>query len=154
MNNDDLCRLSGSPGCVVCDNNGSNPRSLGLPILWNEAERAIHIPCTPDETWCGYSKIVHGGLVATVLDEAMAWVVKQVSGDWAFTADFKLRLKKAVEPGREYTAVATVAMLDSRLIQAEARFVDDEGGVAAMASARFMPAKGRALPREAADARE
>lgn len=142
-----LHRLPGSPGCVICDNNGSNPRSLGLAIMWNETGKTVHIPCTPDESWCGYSNIVHGGVIASVLDEAMAWVVKQVSGDWAFTADCSLRFKKAIEPGRAYTAVASVETMASRKITAQARFLDADGQVAVLASAVFLPSKGRAVPR-------
>ncbi|MDL2210333.1 PaaI family thioesterase [Desulfovibrio sp. OttesenSCG-928-O18] len=140
-------QLSGSPGCVICDNNGSNPRSLALKIMWDEDTRTVRIACVPDETWCGYSRIVHGGLVASVLDEAMAWVVKEVSGDWAFTADYHVRYKKALEPGREYVAIAEVEHLASRKITARARFVDPEGQVAAEADAAFLPSKGRAKPR-------
>lgn len=145
--NDTPQQLPGSPGCVICDNNGSNPRSLGLRILWNEQDKTVRIPCTPDETWCGYSSIVHGGIVASVLDEAMAWAVKQVSGDWAFTADCNLRFKKAVQPGRAYLAVASVQSVASRKITAEAKFLDPDGAVAVLASAVFLPSKGRALPR-------
>lgn len=145
--NDTPLQLPGSPGCVICDNNGSNPRSLGLRILWDEHDKTILIPCAPDETWCGYSSIVHGGIIASVLDEAMAWAVKQVSGDWAFTADCSLRFKKAVQPGREYLAVASVENVAARKITAGARFLDADGSVAVQASAVFLPSKGRALPR-------
>lgn len=139
--------LSGSPGCVICDNNGSNPRSLKLRILWNPEEQAVHIPCVPDESWCGYAKVVHGGLVASVLDEAMAWVVKQVTGDWAFTADYHIRYKTAVAPGRQYTAVAKVTENGRRKITVRADCLDADGTVVAQAEAAFLPAKGRAEPR-------
>ena len=147
MNTEHLEQLPGSPGCVICDNNGSNPRSLSLKILWDAETKTVHIPCVPDETWCGYSRIVHGGLIASVLDEAMAWVIKQVTGDWAFTADYHLRFKKALEPGREYEAIAEVADMGRRKIIAKARFSDSEGNVAAEAEAVFLPARGRAAPR-------
>lgn len=143
-----LQQLPGSPGCVICDNNASNHRSLALTILWDPDEQAVHIPCTPDESWCGYSSIVHGGLVASVLDEAMAWVVKQVSGDWAFTVDYHIRYKAAVEPGNAYEAVAVVSEPGRRKILARARFLDGQGNVAAEADAVFLPVKGRAKPRE------
>lgn len=147
MNTMTLQQLPGSPGCVICDNNGSNPRSLKLRILWDEKGQAVHIPCVPDESWCGYSRIVHGGLVASVLDEAMAWVVKQVTGDWAFTADYHIRFKAALEPGRQYTAIASVENGSSRKVTTLARFVDNEGNVAAQADAVFLPSRGRAMPR-------
>ena len=31
-----LKKLEGSPGCFVCDNNGSNPRALALELFWDE----------------------------------------------------------------------------------------------------------------------
>ena len=48
----------------------------------------------------GYKNIVHGGLIATVLDEMMvnlAWVEKKPS----VTAEFKVTLKKPVKVGEK-----------------------------------------------------
>ena len=142
-----LLPLPGSPGCVICDNNGTNPRSLKLRIFWNEETKCVHIPCEPDESWCGYSSIVHGGLIASVLDEAMAWAVKQNTGDWAFTADCNLRFKQAVAPGAAYEVIAGIDQMERRKITAHADFVGPGGKVAARAVATFLPSKGRAMPR-------
>ena len=125
-----LKKLSGSPGCFICDNNASNSRSLGLDILWDEQAEAVHIVFEPDQTWCGYSQVVHGGLVAAVLDEAMAWAVKQKSGEWALTADFHLRYKLALEPGQEYRVIAKVDEL-GRIITTQAQVLNCEGRVVA-----------------------
>ena len=142
-----LTQLPGSPGCFICDNNGSNPRALALKLQYDEETHTVRVPCTPDQTWCGYSNVVHGGLVATVMDEAMAWAVKLHSGEWAFTADYRVRYKKAVEPGRNYTATAVVLEDASRTLPAEASFLDSNGKVVAKASATFLPSKGKARPR-------
>jgi len=147
MNIAEMQPLPGSPGCVICDNNNSNHRSLKLKIYWNPEDKAVHIPCMPDESWCGYASIVHGGLIASVLDEAMAWVVKQVTGDWAFTAECTLRFKAALEPGNRYEAVASVETATARKINVLARFVDENGKTAVQATAVFLPVKGRAAPR-------
>jgi uncharacterized protein (TIGR00369 family) len=143
--------LPGSPGCIVCDNNGSNPRSLKLRLLWDETTGRVHIPCQPDESWCGYSNIVHGGVIASVLDEAMAWAVKQNTGDWAFTAECLLRFKRPVSPGGTYMAIAGVDEIHKRKITAHAYFLAPDGKVAVEVSATFLPAKGRALPRQAGE---
>ena len=147
MNIAEMRQLPGSPGCVICDNNDSNPRSLKLKIYWNAEDRTVHIPCVPDESWCGYSSIVHGGIIASVLDEAMAWVVKEVTGDWAFTADYTIRFKAALVPDRRYEAVASVEDAGSRKINVLARLQDEDGKVAAQAKAVFIPVRGRAAPR-------
>ena len=144
-----LKRLPGSPGCFICDNNGSNPRALRLKIMWNEENRRVEIPFRPDATWCGYSQVVHGGLVAAVLDEAMAWAVQTTLGQWAFTADYHLRYKKPVEPERDYLARAWVEDPGSRKILAKAEIYDSERRLIAQAEAVFLPSGGRARPRTA-----
>jgi len=146
-----LERLPGSPGCFICDNNGSNPRSLRLKIMWDEAGREVRIAFRPDQTWCGYSEVVHGGLVASVLDEAMAWAVKQARGQWAFTADFHLRYKKPLAPGQDYEVRAEAPEGGGRKITTRARVLDGEGQVLARAEAIFLPAGGLARPRTIAD---
>ena len=105
--------------------------------------KTVHIPFVPDSGWCGFNRVVHGGLIAAVLDEAMAWVVHEKMGDWAFTVDFHLRYKKAVEPGKEYHAVAGVLEI-GRKITTEAKLYDPEGKLAAVADAVFLPGKGAA----------
>lgn len=140
-------RLPGSPGCFICDNNGSNPRALRLKLMWDEESQTVRIPLIPDDTWCGYSQVVHGGLIAAVLDEGMAWAVKKKSGEWAFTADFHLRYKRPVEPGRDYTVLASVGEMGGRKIAAQAKLVDGDGRVTALAEAVFLPANGQAKPR-------
>ncbi len=143
-----LTRLPGSPGCFICDNNDSNPRALRLKILWDEAARAVEIPFVPDESWCGFSRVVHGGLVAAVLDEAMAWAVKATCDEWAFTADYHLRYKKPLEPGRNYRARARVEET-GRKILVRAQVLDRDDQPIARAEAVFLPAGGRARPRSA-----
>lgn len=147
--------VEGSPGCFICDNNGTNPRSLRLKLYWDEQNQTLLAPCEPDRTWCGYSSVVHGGLVASVLDEAMAWAVKMKTGDWAFTADCNIRFKKTVQPGRKYVVKAKVLEETSRKITTQAEFLEeDETGAGkpkllARASAVFLPAKGKAAPNRA-----
>jgi uncharacterized protein (TIGR00369 family) len=114
--------------------------------MWDEQSQSVHIPFEPDQTWCGYESVVHGGLIASVLDEAMAWAVKQKSGAWAFTADFRLRYKKALEPFKKYTAVARMDEESGRTIGAAAEILDENGRVAAKASAVFLPSR-EAKPR-------
>ncbi len=136
-----LTRLPGSPGCFICDNNNSNSRALKLAIMWDEAGQSVRIPFEPDQSWCGYSNVVHGGLIASVLDEGMAWVVKQKSGAWAFTADFHLRYKKALEPFKKYVVVARAEGPAGRKITAAAEILDEEGQVTATAEAVFLPGR-------------
>lgn len=146
-----LERLPGSPGCFICDNNNSNPRALHLQLMWDDSSQTVLVDLKPDETWCGYAHVVHGGLIASILDEAMAWAVKRQKGEWAFTADFQVRYKKPVEPGRDYQAKARVSQPEGKLIFATAELIDVKGEITAQAKAVFLPSGGQARPRGLAE---
>ena len=149
MQSCELHALPGTPGCFICDNNQTNPRALRLKLLWDEANGTVHIPIMPDDTWCGFQDVVHGGLIASVLDEAMAWAAKQSVGDWAFTADYHLRFKKAVAPHKAYEAIGKIVRDSGRKLEAEAHLMAEDGTILVQASAIFIPAKGRAKTRTA-----
>lgn len=131
-------RLPGSPGCFVCDNDNSNPRSLRLHLMWDEAEGKVHVTFHPDETWCGYSGIVHGGILASVFDDVMAWAVRQDGGNWGVTADFHIRYRKPVTSGGEYTVEGWVETRRGRKAKTAARLLDSKGDLLAEADALFI----------------
>ncbi len=138
-------RLPGSPGCFVCDNDGSNPRSLRLNLMWDEEKQEVHILFKPDETWCGYSGVVHGGILASVFDDAMAWAVRQISGEWGVTADFHIRYRRPVTAGGEYTVKGRVESKKGRKAKTTAQILDTEGNVLAEADALFVGGAGAKL---------
>lgn len=115
--------------------------------MWDAESETVRIPFSPDASWCGYNEVVHGGLLASVLDEGMAWVIKHKMGRWAFTVDFQLRYKKPVAPGRKYEVVASADDVSGRKIQARAEIQDESGLPMAVATAVFLPAAGLAVPR-------
>ncbi|HDQ92862.1 MAG TPA: PaaI family thioesterase, partial [Synergistetes bacterium] len=61
-----MLKLEGSGGCFVCDRSGTNPRSLGVTIYWDEDENRTIIPFTPQADWCGYKDVVHGGILTAL----------------------------------------------------------------------------------------
>ncbi len=143
---ENLKKLPGSPGCFVCDNNGANDRALKLDIMWDEQNQSVRVPFEPDHTWCGYNNVVHGGLIAAVMDEGMAWAVKEKSGSWALTVDFHLRYRKPLEPFKKYVVVANTDGGGGRKIMAAAEILNEAGESMARAEAIFLPGR-EAQPR-------
>jgi uncharacterized protein (TIGR00369 family) len=131
-------KLPGSPGCFVCDNDGSNPRSLRVSLIWSEETKEVHIPIEPDGTWCGYDGVVHGGIVASVFDDAMAWAVRKNVGPWSVTADFRIRYRKPIRAGENYTVKGRVTATRGRRTRTAAQLVDGKGVVFAEADALFI----------------
>src|SRR3954471_8158392 len=58
-------------GCFVCDRD--NPRGLHLSSFVDPATGRVTIDFAPRREHAGFEGLVHGGITATVVDEAMVW---------------------------------------------------------------------------------
>lgn len=119
--------------CFACS--PDNP--IGLKLSFSddgEVSRAHFVPREEHQGWTG---IVHGGLIATLLDEAMAqWVWRR--GIKAVTAAMEIRFKKAVPVGEPVTVRAWGEGERGRLLTLAAEVRLGDGGVAATATAKFL----------------
>ncbi|GAB6280772.1 MAG: PaaI family thioesterase [Thermovirga sp.] len=131
-------KLKGSKGCFVCDTTGTNTRSLGVTLYWDDEARKTVIPFTPDDSWCGYEGIVHGGILTALCDDAMAWSARQASTEWSVTASISIRFLRPVESGKNYTASGSASGIEGRKIRTEARITNEAGKVCADAKAVFV----------------
>jgi uncharacterized protein (TIGR00369 family) len=136
-------QLPRSKGCFVCGEPRENPRSLSVDILWNEEEQRTEITIKPDKTWCGYEGVVHGGIIASVFDDAMAWAVRQEIGSWAVTGEMSVRYLRPVLSGNRYVVEGWVDRISGRRISTSAFMKDEKGKKVSEANALFirMPRK-------------
>ena len=93
---------------------------------------------TPAREHEGYLGMVHGGISATILDEAMNWAVTN-EGDIAVTARMAVTYRRPLAVGRRVRVTARIDERRSRAIdtRAEIRQVDTEE-LLAEAEGRFM----------------
>lgn len=132
-------KLEGSRGCFVCgDPVTENERSLGLEIYWDELNKETFIEIEPENTWCGYENIVHGGIIAAISDDSMAWAVKKNCGQWAVTARMSLTYRKPLKTGQTYSAKGRVLKSRGRKITTSCRIEDTRGEVYTEAEALFI----------------
>lgn len=125
-------------GCVICGDPATNPRSLGLQFHWHSERQEVTAAFTPDATWCGFAPAVHGGILAAVLDDAMAWAVRCFSGTWGVTGTLSVRYARPVNRDAAYTVVARVSEGSKRRAKTEAHILDAEGNRCIEASALFV----------------
>jgi acyl-coenzyme A thioesterase PaaI-like protein len=125
--------------CFACG--PANP--IGLKLAFREEGEAYVAEFHPREEHQGYDGIVHGGLVATVLDEVMArWLWRR---DLPFaTAELTVRYLAPVPVGRVATARAVFEKQTPRLIEMSAVLTGEGGEVLARAKGRFLPMRGPA----------
>ena len=78
------------------------------------------------DDYVGWSDKVHGGIIATLLDEVMAWAPSSYDS-WAVTAEMSVRYRSPANPGELLTATGRVAERRRRIYEVigEVRGADD-----------------------------
>lgn len=84
--------------CYVCGK--ENPAGLGVDFEIHNESRAISAKFTPSERYQGYEGIVHGGILSTLLDEAMGKLSVSL-GIPAVTVELTVTFKSPAAPGEE-----------------------------------------------------
>jgi acyl-coenzyme A thioesterase PaaI-like protein len=125
------------PTCFACG--ADNSRGLRLQFKKCEAGEMV-AEWTPDPEFEGYRKIVHGGIVSTVLDEAMAKVVA-ASGEQALTAELRVRFRQQVPSKKMARVRGWIDSRNKRTIKTEAALTSSDGTELAHAWATFLVLK-------------
>lgn len=122
--------------CFVCGTD--NP--AGLNIRWTTRENVTEARFTPSKAFQGWKDVVHGGILATVLDEAMTRLAWQRFGG-AVTAEMTVRYLRPARVGDTFTVRGEVADVSGRLIPAKAEIRDSAGNVVAEATGKAIKVK-------------
>lgn len=125
--------------CFVCGE--SNP--IGLNLRSETDGKLVRIEYRPKPEHVGFSGVVHGGIIATLLDEVMVWACAVQTKRFAFCAELNVRYLQPLRPeGKTFvTAELTVNRRD-RMFEARAELTDDSGVVFAKADGKYLPVKG------------
>jgi len=119
--------------CFACGK--ANPHGLKLPI--KETPEGVEMDYAVPGGFAGWQGIVHGGIVATILDELLAWACNRTDRSM-LTAEMTVRFRKPVRTGRPIHGVGRITEDKGRLILAEARLLDESGQLLAEATGKLM----------------
>lgn len=120
--------------CFACG--PQNPHGLGLRFSALE-DQSVAAEWRVAPGFEGFEGILHGGIIATMLDEAMAKAV--VRRGWhALTAELRLRLRKHVATGDTIRIRGWVVERRKRLILTEASIAGLDGAERAHAWGNFI----------------
>ncbi|HET8587086.1 MAG TPA: PaaI family thioesterase [Candidatus Limnocylindria bacterium] len=131
--------------CFACG--AGNPIGLHLAIQIDDGE--ARTTWTPGDDYVGWESKVHGGLLATLLDEVMAWA-PAADDAWAVTAEMNIRYRTPANPGERLSAVGRVTSRRRRIYQVHGEVRGEDGRLVAEAEGRFLGA----TPSEKADLKE
>lgn len=79
----------------MCFGCGPNNHA-GLKLTFEEDDRKLFATWDPDPCFQGYINVLHGGIIATLLDEAGAWCIYIKAGTAGVTSSMTVRYLKPV----------------------------------------------------------
>jgi uncharacterized protein (TIGR00369 family) len=122
--------------CFVCGE--SNP--TGLNLRSETDGRIVRLHFVPKADHVGFTGVVHGGIIATLLDEVMVWACAVATKRFAFCAELNVRYLQPVRPGEATIATAELeANRRDRVFAAKAELGNGSGAVFAKATGKYLP---------------
>jgi uncharacterized protein (TIGR00369 family) len=125
-------------GCFGCST--SNVRGLGL--VFERHDGHVEAKTSLGETFAGYDGLVHGGIVSTLLDEAMGWAILELNGRYAVTRTLTVAFRRPVFIDRPLRVHARIAgEEEDGALRVEAGIVDGRERLLASAVGIWVPVR-------------
>lgn len=131
----DFQYLPNSSWCFVC----GEDNQAGLKTRFFLENGVVKGRFYPKPHHCGYKNVVHGGVVAAMLDETMGWAASQVIERMCYTAELTVRYGAPVPASRALVVETQVTRPGRRLVEVGGVLRDESGTQFAQATGRFMP---------------
>ena len=119
--------------CFACGKD--NP--IGLKLKFTPIPNGVQSQFTPSAEYEGFKDIIHGGIVATLLDEAIAWACRICGAD-AVTGEITVRYKKPLVTGKPVTIIGIVDKNKGKLLLGSAYIKNQNGELIATATAKMV----------------
>jgi len=116
--------------CFGCGD--KNP--IGLKLKFRREGKGVRTDYTPDKMHQGWDDIIHGGIITTVLDEAMAYAAGY-EGIKCVTATVETRFRRPLSVGEPTVVTAWVSKNCRRFIETAARMTLTDGTLVAECTA-------------------
>ena len=144
----ELRELPHTHSCFVCGE--SNP--AGLNLRFETDGQIVQARFLPRPEHVGFRETVHGGLIATVLDEIMVWACAVRTRRFAFCAELSVRYLRPVRPGQALLLRGEFeANRRERIFETKAELLDEAGQPLASATGKYVPVKETDVTKMAAD---
>ncbi len=122
--------------CFVCGE--ANP--VGLRLKFETDGHLVRTRFCPRPEHIGFRHTVHGGILATLLDETMVWACAVPTRRFAYCAEFTIRYLKPARPHEEITVTAELTEnRRNKLFLARGELRDAHDVVLASATGKYLP---------------
>lgn len=121
--------------CFVC---GRNNR-IGLDVTFYYRNGRIEAAFAPKQEHAGYRDIVHGGVLAALLDETMGWAAIVSRPIMCVAAELSIRYKASAKNGERLLAYGELVADRKRLILARGAIERADGTVLCVGEGKYVP---------------
>ncbi len=128
-----MVNLADDGYCFVCGTR--NP--VGLRLKFDFNGKTIKTQFVPGKEHQGYSNIVHGGIISTLLDEAMVKLALAMNMP-AVTAHMEVRFRRALNVGERITVEAEILKNTRKILESSAKAVAENNMVVADAKGKLI----------------
>jgi len=120
--------------CFGCSS--TNP--IGLKLEFEEIDEYVTALWEPQDYYQGYINILHGGIIATMLDEVGAWCVTVKTGTAGVTSELKVSYLKPVYMNRGTIRLrARILKTEERYVYLKCDLADGSGKICAEAETKY-----------------
>ena len=125
-------KVTDDNNCFACGKNNS----IGLKLEFEESESGVRSSVKLDKNFQGWKSMAHGGIISTLLDEAM---VKSASSKkiTCVTAEIKVKFKSPCFLGKDYILRGSVVDVKKRVIITEAKLIETSGKIVALGEGKL-----------------
>lgn len=131
-----LAELEDDGYCFVCGDRNAE----GLRLRWTVEGDETFADFVPEKKHQGWKDVLHGGLLATLLDEAMTRLVWKKFGA-AVTAEMTVRYLAPARIGEKLRVRGKILVDGGRLVKTEAKVLKQDGAVVAQAAGKALKLK-------------
>lgn len=121
--------------CFGC---GSENHS-GLQMTFETDGRQIRTQLTVGSQFRGWSKLVHGGVLSTILDETMSWTAIILTGRFILTKQMTVQFLRPVYVGSTLRGIGSIKeQIGDRKAIIQAELFDEQDRLCAIAEGEFV----------------
>lgn len=129
--------IENNDNCFVCGM--KNPFGFQVKPEIIDGGASVRIECTPNEHLQGWANILHGGILSTLLDEAITYVGIGTFDQPAVTAQLEVRFHKPSPTCVKLHVCAQRIKVSKRLVEAKAEVTLSDGTLIATGTGKVVP---------------
>ena len=133
----DLLELPHTQGCLVCG--PANKNGFKLNLFIDPAAGIVHVDFSPRPEHIGFEGVAHGGMLATVFDEAMVWAATWNLKRFCYCGEMSVRFRRPARVGETLHLEARVELSRPKIVQTAATLRTPDHGIVAAASGKYVP---------------